>query len=162
MCLQVIHLLFIKITEAVAARVQELNSFTTVNTIPSGADALSEAQLQAFDVILLSGGSSVQGARIASAGRAREGGIVFWGDASGDDAIFFADFGASFRYFPDPQATASTNTDGNAPAKPKAEVQLEHFPPLTAVLAASWQSIPSRLQPLSKTFVLTRLVQEYR
>lgn len=156
------HVLFIKITEAVAARVQELNSFTTVNTIASGADALTEAQLQAFDVILLSGGSSVQGTRIANAGRAREGGVVFWGDASGDDAIFFADFGPSFQYFPDPQATASANSDSNAPAKPKAELQQEHFPPLTAVLSASWQSIPSRLQPLSKTFVLTRLVQEYR
>lgn len=140
---------------------QELNSFSTVRTIETTVEQLTESTLQQYDVILLSGGSEKEALRISHASRTRPqgGGSFFWSDTSGDDGIFFADFGSQFQYAPDPQQNNQGDPNVN---KQKAELQSVSFPSLEEVLETSWKSIPSRHQPLSKTFVEARVIHKYR
>lgn len=150
-------------TKAVVNRVQDLNSFVTVQTLDVPIQSLDETTLHEFDVILLSGGSEIDALRISQACRSRPqgGGSFFWSDASGDEGIFFSDYGREFQYAPDPQQNTNNPGDSNA-NKSKAELQTVFFPSLEEVLAVSWASIPSRLMPLSKTFVKSRIVHKYR
>lgn len=142
---------------------QDLNTFVTVHTLRTSIQNLDTDTLQKYDVILLSGGSEQDALRISEASRNRPlgGGSFFWSDANGDEGIFFADFGPNFQYAPDPQNSQNAG-DGNTAAKPKTELQSVSFPSLSEVLAVPWSKIPSRHQPLSKTFVEARIIHKYR
>lgn len=145
-------------------RVQELNTLVTVKTVNAPSSSLAIEFLQGFDVVLLSGESEIEAQRISEATRTRPtgGAAFFWSDASGDEGIFFADFGATFQYAPDPQQSSQNNGGENNAAKSKVELQSVSFPSLSQVLRVPWTKIPSRFQPLSRIFVDARVIHKYR
>lgn len=142
---------------------QELNTLVTVQTVNAPSSSLNTEFLQGFDVVLLSGESEIEAQRVSQATRTRPtgGAAFFWSDASGDEGIFFADFGATFQYAPDPQQSSQNSGESNA-AKSKVELQSVSFPSLSQVLNVPWSKIPSRHQPLSRVFVDARVIHRYR
>lgn len=142
-----------------------MNTFVKVTTINRGIHELSESFLHDFDIISFSGGSESQALALGKITRKNsKPSCFFWNEASGDDAIFFSDFGDNFQFTFDPQIGNAQQSNGsNAEETTRSnQIQTVTFPTLAAVLKESWGLIPTRHQPLSKVFVMARVAHRFR
>lgn len=150
--------------EVALPRIQELNGYVKVESMNQSVSSLTDDFYKLYDVILLSGEHDEVALRINKICREKNS-AMFWSDASGEDAIFYSDFGDAFEYIPDAQPntqqganpTGSSSSTGN-----QSSIHSVRFPPLADVLQMRWDAIGTKQQPLSKTFICSRLVHAFR
>eukprot|EP01031_Cornospumella_fuschlensis_P040407 gene40407-49241_t len=157
--------------------VQELNPLSQMEALTVPLNALDDAYLSLFDVIVYCGYDTSIAMRInqlmrlktlSSNGTNVTGGS-FWCVSSGPDGIFFSDFGANFQFLPDPSTgnnQNNSNSNSNAQNKPAVKTFTEHlsFSDLFNVPLAYYQDnarISNKLFPLSRVLVKTRLLLDF-
>jgi hypothetical protein len=89
--------------------------------------------------------------------RSRDG-ALFWAMDFGHDAVFFTDLGPVFTYLPDPVSNQNQSQTNSGSSSKKSAQQVASFPSLQVLLELQWTSTQSRLFPLNRSFVKSRLL----
>jgi ubiquitin-like 1-activating enzyme E1 A len=148
-------------------RVREMNPHISVEVDNRAMSELSQEYLSRFGVVLVSDASDKDALRLNDICRASSPQIpLFFSGAFCSEAWFVSDLGDKFEYKADPvqnmgDTKRSENERTQQLKRKQEEIKAKSFPPLDCVLKANLNSTSGRFFPLSKTFVVSRLLSEF-